>query len=696
MRRGLLLFGLLGGLTLVSWLAWDAWVARTELPDLRPSISPVVLDRNGELLRPFTVSGGLWRLPVALDEVDPDYLRLLQHIEDRRFQAHPGVDPLALVRAAWQWVRHGRIVSGGSTLTMQVARLLERRSTRSLGGKLRQIRVALALERRWSKQDILGAYLTLAPYGGNLEGIRAASLAWLGREPARLSAAEAALLVALPQAPEARRPDRDAGRARRARDRILRRAHAAGLIDDLALSGALAEAVPSRRRAFPMLAAHLTRRQHAEHPQAATLRLTIDAGLQLRLEALVAEHVARLGPKLSAALLVVRHADGEVLVSIGSADPLDQGRQGFVDMTQAQRSPGSTLKPLIYGLAFEDGIAHPESLIEDRPTGFGGYAPANFDQEHQGTVTVRRALQRSLNVPAVKLLEAVGPNRLLARLRRAGAEPRLPQGAAPGLAIGLGGVGMTLTDLVRVYAAIARRGRATGLRELRSVDALAALAPSAVRPAGGQVLDARAAWALGDILAEVPTPSYARARGIAFKTGTSYGYRDAWAMGFDGRHTVGVWLGRPDGASVSGLVGIEAAAPLLLEAFARLGTVAPLRSAPPGVLLADRNEELPAHLRYAGQAPGRVSSQPGAEGPEIAYPPPGARVDLGLASGRVRDLVVKARGGVPPYTWLANGVPFGRTPFGRSARWRPDGPGYVVLSVIDGRGAAAQATAVVE
>lgn len=694
--RALRVATLLAGLAGAAWLALALWVDRAELPDLGPPTSAVMLDRDGRLLRPFTVEGGRWRLPVTPDEVDPDYLRLLQRIEDRRFETHAGVDPVALVRAAWQWISQGHIVSGGSTLTMQVARLLDGGSTRSLGGKLGQIRTALTLERRLNKSQILSAYLTLAPYGGNLEGIRAASLAWLGKEPGRLSAAEAALMVALPQAPEARRPDRDPAAARRARDRILRRAYAAGLIDRLALEAALAAPLPRARRPFPMLAAHLTERLRAEHPAVDRLRLTIDARLQTGLEQLVAERAPAFGEKVSIAVLVARHGDGDVLASIGSADLLDARRQGFVDMTRAVRSPGSTLKPLIYGLAFEDGIAHPESLIEDRPSGFAGYVPSNFDREYQGTVTVRRALQLSLNIPAVKLLEAVGPGRLLARMRRAGAEPRLPGDAAPGLAVGLGGVGVTLTDLVRVYAAIARGGTPVGLREILQQGPMTS-GPRAPSPrAGRRVLGERAAWYVSSILAQVPTPGYARARGIAFKTGTSYGYRDAWAVGFDGRHVAGVWVGRPDGAPVSGLVGIEAAAPLLLDVFARLGPREPLRAAPPGILIADSANDLPPHLRHAASAMALGGDRVAVSVPEIAYPPQGARVDLGLGSGRSTDLVVKVRGGVPPFTWLANGVPFGQVPFGRSARWTPDGPGFVTLSVIDGRGAAARATAFVQ
>lgn len=700
-RRFLITLGLLAGLIVAAQMGINALIAATDLPDTHFATSAQILDRNGRLLRPFTVANGRWRLPVSLDEVDPAYVAMLIAIEDRRFRDHAGVDPRALVRAAWQFLLNGRIVSGGSTLSMQLARLLDGSSTRHVSGKLKQIRAALALERRLDKDAILTGYLTLAPFGGNLEGVRAASLAWFGKEPRRLTAAESALLVALPQAPEARRPDRDPAAIHRARDQILKRVYAAGVIDDIELAAALRAPVPSQRRPFPMLAAHLTWRQHRAHPALSSQRLTLDAALQQRLEQLAAERAPVLGEKISVAMLAVDHATGEVLASVGSADLFDNGRRGYVDMTRAVRSPGSALKPLIYGLAFEDGIAHPESLIEDRPSSFGGYVPTNFDRDFQGTVTVRRALQLSLNIPAVTLLDAVGPARLMARMRRAGVQPQLPDLAPPGLAIGLGGVGVTLTDLVRLYAAIARGGTAVELRETLSFSP----SPQPLSNEGrgaltAPVLDGRAAWSVAAILAGAPTPTHARSGNLAFKTGTSYGYRDAWAIGFDGRHVIGVWTGRADGAPVPGLVGIDAAAPILIDAFARLGPRVPLPPAPPGILVATSAELPPPLQRVLGR---RETNQISASttAPEIAYPPAGARVDLGLASRAQTaspgaDLVLKVRGGTPPFIWFANGVPISREPFSRTTRWTPEGPGYVTLAVIDGHGAAARVTALLE
>jgi len=645
-----------------------------------PSVTAVdtsvqVLDRDGRLLRAFTVADGRWRLPIELDDVDPRLIDMLLAFEDRRFREHRGVDPRALVRAGVQMLTNGRIVSGGSTISMQLVRLLAGGTTRCAWGKLRQILAALALERRIGKDDILTAYLTLAPYGGNIEGVRAAALAWFGKAPKRLTSAEAALLVALPQSPEARRPDRDPAAAGRARNRVLARAREAGVIGPEEEEAARSEPVPTRRRTFPMLAPHLTGRLVRARPSLKLHRSTIDGGLQGRLERLAAERAEVLGFDLSVAILVADHGSGEVLASVGSAGFTDEGRHGFIDMTRAVRSPGSTLKPLIYGLAFEAGLAHPESLVEDRATGFSGYVPTNFDREFHGTVTVRRALQLSLNVPAVKVLEAVGPARLVSRMRRAGASPVLSELSLPSLAIGLGGMGASLTDLAGIFAAIARGGMPVVLRET--------LDQAAHSGGAKRVLDERAAWYLGSILSGAPAPANASSGALAFKTGTSYGYRDAWALGFDGRHVVGVWVGRPDAAPVPGLVGIDAAAPILFDAFARIGELAPLPAAPPGVLIAS-TAELPPPLRRVRN----VQDAKGLPGPEIAFPPDGARVELGMSADASAEvaLFLKVRNGSPPFVWFANGAPVRREAFARATRWVPDGPGYATLSVVDSRG----------
>jgi len=660
-----------------SW--WLAVLYKSRAPTV--TYSTVVLDREGRLLRPYAISDGRWRLRASAQEVDPRYLRLLYAYEDKRFPTHPGVDPLALARAAWQWAVNGRVMSGGSTLTMQVARLLEPRGERSVSVKLREMLRAIELERSLSKDDILSLYLSLAPYGGNLEGVRAASLSYFGKEPARLTTGQAALLVALPQSPEARRPDRSADAARAARDRVLDRGAAAGLIPADEVAQAKAEPVPNARRPLPMLAPHAAEQAVAAAPERNLHRLTIDAVLQKNLEDLARERAQAMGPDISAAIIAVDHGSGEILARVASANYFDERRAGQVDMTQALRSPGSALKPFIFGLGFEDGLVHPETLIDDRPTRYGGYAPENFDQTFQGTVSVRHALQLSLNVPAVAVLEKVGASRLSARLGQAGAPLILPKGEAPGLAMGLGGLGITLRDLAMLYAGLARLGNTTPLIE--SLDA-------AGEPAPRRLLDPVAAWYVGNILFGTPPPEHAPHRRIAFKTGTSYGYRDAWAVGFDGKRTIGVWVGRPDGAPVPGLIGRAAAAPILFDAFARTGLFpARLPGAPKGAVVA-ANGKLPPPLQRFRQD--TLSMGDSTASPRILFPPNGARIELSHSNAESDPVPLKIAGGRSPLTVLVNGVPLATDGSTRTLFFAPDGPGFLRLTVTDAKGGADSVT----
>ncbi len=642
------------------------------------NLSTTVLDRNDRLLRAFTTPDGRWRLPVEVADADPRYLAMLIAFEDKRFRSHAGVDPFALGRAMRQLVRNGRIVSGASTLTMQVARLLDGEHERSAMGKLRQIARAVQLERSLSKDEILRLYLRHAPFGGNVEGVRAASLAYFGREPRRLSIAEAALLVALPQAPEARRPDRHAPAARRARDRVLARALAAGVISKEDLADAGREPVPTLRREFPKLAPHLAEAEIARYPGDTIHRLTLDARAQAQLETLAREHAATLGPKLSAAILAVDHTTGHVIAHVGSANYFDESRLGAIDMTDAVRSPGSTLKPLIYGLAFERGLAHPETLIEDRPARFGHYAPKNFDEDFRGTVSIREALAHSLNIPAVKVLAEVGPARLAGRLRRIGLVPQLPPRTEPTLGLALGGVGLTLSDLTALYAALARGGEAIPLMHRRGDQA-------ALRPARQpRVLSPVAAWYVTDILKDAPPPANAKGGAIAYKTGTSYGYRDAWAVGFDGRHTIAVWVGRADATATPGLTGRGAAAPVLFDAFARLAErPVPFAAAPAGVLRAN-NGALPLPLRRFKEASAASDDETSEPPVLIAFPPD--RSDLETDSQAPAEIVLKADGGALPLTWLVDGQPIAGHPDRREVVWQPEGLGFARISVIDAKG----------
>lgn len=541
-------------------------------PPLDPAFARVVLDIKGRPLRAFADTSGVWRYPVTLEQVSPRYIEALLGYEDRYFWRHPGVNPVAMVRGVWQWLRYGRAVSGGSTLTMQVARLIEPYH-RSVPGKLRQMARALQLEWHYDKRTLLTVYLNRAPFGGNLEGVQAASFAYLGKSAAKLTHAEAALLAVLPQAPSRYRPDRHPDRARAARDKVMQR---------LVRQGAWSEAVWTEGRIEPVLArghftpmeAPLFARLAADSQPGALVHTTIDGDLQRWLEARVESYIRRFPEQTSAALLLVDNQTMAVRAYVGSAEYGNLRRHGYLDMVQAIRSPGSTLKPFIYGLALDAGLVHSASLLSDAPRLGSDYRPANFTGAFQGPVTLTRALQQSLNVPAVQVLEALGPDTLVNRLDNAGV--RLALSDKPNPAIALGAAGIRLEQLVALYSSLTRQGQVAMPVWLAGQKAVS-------RP----LLSPGAAWIIWQILssqgrADQPFASEAtgRVNRLAWKTGTSYGYRDSWALGVSGRWTLGVWLGRPDGTPLPGFYGQSAAVPLLLSVYSRLGDNSPLPAQP--------------------------------------------------------------------------------------------------------------------
>ncbi|HEY0332355.1 MAG TPA: penicillin-binding protein 1C [Stenotrophomonas sp.] len=567
------------------WLRWGTVALLTTLllldrlfPPPLPltrDTSTLVVARDGTPLRAFADRDGVWRYPASVSSVSPLYLQALLNYEDRWFWRHPGVNPWALLRAGGQWLRSGRIVSGGSTLTMQVARLLDPH-TRTPWGKLKQLLRALQLEARLDKTQILQLYLERAPYGGTIEGVEAASWAYLGKPAARLSHAEAALLAVLPQSPSLLRPDRHPEAAQRARDKVLARMAALHVWTPEAVADARIEPVVARALAPPLHAALLAQRLRQAQPHRARITSTLDAELQRTLEERVASYFSQLPERTSAALLVVDNDSLEARAYVGSVAFSDPRRLGYVDMVQAWRSPGSTLKPFLYAMALDEGLIHSESLLVDAPQSFGGYRPGNFDATFNGPVSAASALRLSLNVPAVDLLDRVGPARFAARLQHAGIALRFPRGSDPNLALILGGTGARLEDLVGAFAAFQRGGIAGRVR-YRSEDAR--IERRLVSPG--------AAWIVREILASNPRPGYgvdtfdvAGRPPVAWKTGTSYGFRDAWAIGSTRRYTVGVWVGRPDGTPLPGQYGAVTALPLMFEVIDTLprqpGDAAPL------------------------------------------------------------------------------------------------------------------------
>ncbi|MEJ2631239.1 MAG: penicillin-binding protein 1C [Acidihalobacter sp.] len=522
----------------------------------------VVTARDGTPLRGFADADGVWRYPVTPAQVSPRYLQALLGYEDRWFWEHPGINPFSLARAAAQWLRYGHAVSGGSTLTMQVARIVAP-TPHTVRGKLVQMFRALQLERHLNKRQILTLYLDRAPFGGTLQGVQAASYAYLGKSAAHLSYAEAALLAVLPQAPSALRPNRHPQAARAARDKVLDRLRGYGVWSAAEVRRAKAETVAAWPLERPMLAPLLARRLKDQAQPGHALRTTVDAGLQAQLDALVRDYVLRLPPRTSAAALIVDNRTLAVRAYVGSPELTDAKRYGYVDMVRAVRSPGSTLKPFLYGFAIEDGLIHSASLLLDAPQNFDGYRPGDFSGRFAGPVTATAALQRSLNVPAVDLLDRLGPLDFAARLRRGGLRLDYPGGAGPNLSMILGGVGLSLENLVGSYTALARGGRAGRLRYTPD-------APLRDYP----MLQPGAAWIVRRMLT-MPPPFAGAAESpdaatVAWKTGTSYGFRDAWAVGVTSAYTIGVWVGRPDGTPSPGQYGALTAAPLMFDAFALL------------------------------------------------------------------------------------------------------------------------------
>jgi penicillin-binding protein 1C len=679
-------------LILLGWLALGILCAivtadRANPPDMARArtLSPEVVARDGRLLRAFLSQDGAWRIHTTATEVGPRYLAMLKAYEDRNFDSHIGVDPLALARAALQLVSAGHIVSGGSTLTMQVARLLEPEHFRrhTVPAKFFQVIRALQLEERHSKDEILSLYLTLAPMGGNLEGVRAAALSYFGKEPARLDLAESALLVALPQSPTRQRPDRHAQAALKGRDHVLQRMVDEGVITAGDAAAARKEGVPFARQPMPLNAPHLAQGLVLATPGRAEIKTTIDADIQSAAERMARQERAYLDDGGDVALVVVENRTRNVIAYVGGTNYW--GPSGQVDLANQARSPGSALKPFIYGMAFDELILHPASRMEDQPTSFGDYTPHDFDGQFQGAVTARDALQMSLNIPAVMVLERVGPLAFTLALRNAGAH--LSFRDAPTLPVALGGLGIPLRDMAMLYAGIAEGGNAQGLRYIKG----------APPRQSHRLFGPAAAWYLRDILDGVALPDgwamgqgLARPRTIGFKTGTSYGFRDAWSVGFSNDYTVAVWVGRADGTPRAGHVGRDSAAPILLKMF---GLLPPdRRAAPPppsGAILARASADLPPSLRvFTRQAAAPEHAQAGAQlpPPSISYPPNGAVVPLPDRDARDAALQFKADGGKAPLTWLVNGALLGSFDRFAPALYTPTGEGLARVTVVDAQG----------
>jgi penicillin-binding protein 1C len=570
--------GLLAGAVALAWAV--------PLPARLGEAPSVVVEwRDGGTAHVFLAPDGRWRPAVSLDAIDPAYVRALLRLEDRRFWLHPGVDPLAIARAAATNLARGRRVSGASTITMQLVRVLEPRP-RTLRSKAVEALRALQLELRLSKRAILEAYLQYVPYGGNVEGVEAAALAFFGHRATALAPAELATLLAIPQDPNRRAPGPGRGaRLTLARDAIAARLAGLGALPggDGGLAEVRAASVPARSRPFPREAPHAAIWLRARSPGALRIRSTLDAGVQRVAERVLASAAPelRVGGVHNGAAVVVDHAAGEVRGLVGNLDFWDRGHGGQIAAFDTPRSPGSALKPVLYALAVERGIAGPRTLVPDVPLAFGAWAPRNFDGRFDGLVALEDALARSLNVPFVALLRELRVEPFLGALRAMGVGSLDPRPGHYGLSAAIGGIELTPLELAGIYATLAREGEHVPLRAVAAEG----------EPKPLRVLAPGAAWVTNRALALRDRPDFPSRRaltgapaGVTWKTGTSFGHRDAWAAGSGPRHTAVIWLGNLDGTATRTLVGGEASAPLLfdlLEALADRAGAPPTVVAPP-------------------------------------------------------------------------------------------------------------------
>jgi penicillin-binding protein 1C len=532
---------------------------------LQPTGSTVVLDRNGELLRAFLAPDEMWRIRVSAEEISPSLKEAVISYEDQYFYWHFGINPAAILRAAFANLSAGRVVLGGSTITMQVARLMQPKE-RTFGNKIIETFRALQLEWRYSKDEILTLYFNLAPYGGNMVGVGAASYFYFNKSADQLSLGEAALLAAIPNSPNLYRPDLNPKGAAAARQKILALLVEQEIVSDVRLEETSSEPLPQRRFDLPFLTPHLSEKLTQLHPKQERLETTIDANVQRLAQNLLQTHLQPLRSRgiTNGAVVVIENKTQDVLAMIGSADFFDERNDGQVNGAMSPRSPGSALKPFIYALGFEHGLISPQSLLYDVPVEYGSFKPVNYDDKYHGAVAVEDALIRSLNVPAVNLYAQLGEQGIYGFLREAGVTTLPKPREYYGLSLILGGGEVTLLELTNLYAGLANRGTFRPYRLLTSHDQIE----------GRKLLTPGTCFILTEILSQLRRPELPAVWDasvsiptVAWKTGTSYGHRDAWSIGYTPRYTIGVWVGNFDGKGVPGLVGAEVAAPILFALF---------------------------------------------------------------------------------------------------------------------------------
>ena len=598
----------------------------------------IIYDRHGHALALFLDKRQQWAFATRPQRVSPVMRRMLVAIEDQHFPWDPGVDPLAILRAVGQMALAGHVVSGASTITMQVTRMLHPQP-RTLPVKMLEAMQAISLFEHHSKSAVLGMWLSLAPEGGNIEGVEAAAHAWFHQSPRTLGPAQAAFLVMMVRNPNQLNPLTHPRAALATRNQILRESRRQGVISQAALERALATPLPQRLYPMPLLS-----------PQAVSTlpsgtRTTLNAPMDSAIAVIARQTLHHMAPTESVAILVVS-LKTKGIRAIYSGDWGNAQRHGFIDMTRAIRSPGSALKPFLYGLSLEAGLIRPTTDVSDFPSNFGAYEPNDYNDTYMGVVTATTALRRSLNVPAVDLIDAYGPLRFAAHLTAAGTPMMLPYGADPALPLALGGAGISMRRLVALYAGLANGGVVERLHLI-----------AGQRRRQRRLLSPHAAEEVTAILNR-PFP-FGGPTGIAWKTGTSAGNRDDWAIGFNHRYAAAVWIGQPNGAALPGDTAL-AAIPILAKVFSIL----------PGRALSVHPPTRPLTLQRLPM--GTLL--------EIAAPAPGAQLTAG------EPVSIRVLGGSRPFHFLVDGRPIPSDPALRSVRWTPSVAGFYHLSILDANG----------
>ena len=541
---------------------------------LEPPQSYRFYDRNDQLIGLIISEDDAFRMHIPVSEIPPLFIQTLILIEDQHFYNHFGVNPLAILRASVQNISSGRIVSGASTITMQLARMLKRRD-RTLFSKLIEAVIAIKLEQHYSKDEIIAAYLANAPYGGNVEGIQAASFFYFNKPASALSAGEIALLVAIPRSPSRLRPDRHPIAAKKIRDRVLTKMVEAGLISESAFDRSLRETIVVKKKMPKTLIPHYAWRLRQQNPEQYVWKTTIDENSQLRVQKLLQNHIATLlyNNITNAAAVVIDNKTKEVRALVGSLDYFSKEALGANDGSMSLRSPGSTLKPFLYGLAFEAGIISEKTMLYDIPVNYSGYSPQNYSKNFSGLVRVDEALVESLNVVAVRMSSELGHKKLYNLLLNGGIQTLDQPAIYYGLPLILGGVETRLTELAGLYCALANKGVYQPIQIIKG-DA---------QKKEKRLLSEEASWFVAHLLKQVERPDFpeswqfAKNRpDIAWKTGTSYGHQDAWSIGYTPELTIGVWVGNFNGSPSKGLAGRSVAAPILFDLFQALTPAAPI------------------------------------------------------------------------------------------------------------------------